>query len=51
MVRTAVKTLTLNAYAISLPAVHQFVCSRPAAAYFYGLAAYISEQCQVGRLF
>jgi hypothetical protein len=48
MVRTAVKTLTLNVYAIPLPSVQQFVASRPAAAYFSQLAAYIAEQCQVG---
>lgn len=47
MVRTAVKTLTLNVYAIPLPAVHQFVTSRPASAYFVELAAYIAEQCRV----
>lgn len=47
MVRTAVKTLTLNVYAIPLPAVQQFVTSRPAAGYFSELATYIAEQCQV----
>ena len=47
MVRTAVKTLTLNVYAIPLPAVHEFVTSRPASAYFVELAAYIAEQCRV----
>ena len=47
MVRTAVKTLTLNVYAIPLPAVQRFVASRPAAAYFSELATYIAEQCQV----
>lgn len=52
MVRTAVKTLTLNVYAIPLPAVHEFVASRPASAYFVELAAYIAEQCRVrGLLF
>jgi protein CLEC16A len=47
MVRTAVKTLTLNVYAIPLPAVHGFVTSRPASAYFVELASYIAEQCRV----
>ena len=47
MVRTAVKTLTLNVYGIRLPAVQRFVASRPASAYFTQLAAYIAEQCQV----
>ena len=47
MVRTAVKTLTLNVYAIPLPAVHEFVTARPAAAYFVELAAYVTEQCRV----
>ncbi len=48
MVRTAVKTLTLNVYGIPLPAVQQFVTSRPAAAYFSELATFLAEQCQVG---
>lgn len=48
MVRTAVKTLTLNVYGIPLPAVQRFVTSRPAAAYFAELATFIAEQCQVG---
>lgn len=48
MVRTAVKTLTLNVYGIRLPAVQRFVTSRPAAAYLAELATYIAEQCQVG---
>ena len=47
MVRTAVKTLTLNVYAIRTPAVQAFVASRPAAAYFTELATYVAEQCQV----
>lgn len=47
MVRTAVKTLTLNVYAIPLPAVQQFVTTGPAAAYFAELATYLAEQCQV----
>ncbi|KAL4427887.1 hypothetical protein ABPG75_001976 [Micractinium tetrahymenae] len=47
MVRTAVKTLTLNVYGIPLPAVQQFVTSRPASAYFVELATFIGEQCQV----
>lgn len=46
MVRTAVKTLTLNVYAIRLPAVQAFVACRPAASYFAELATYIGEQCQ-----
>ena len=49
MVRTAVKTLTLNVYAIPLPAVQQFVTSPPAAAYFAELAAHVAEQCRVRR--
>ena len=48
MVRTAVKTLTLNVFAIPLPAVHAFVAARPSAAYFAELATYVAEQCQVG---
>lgn len=47
MVRTAVKTLTLNVFAIPLPSVQAFVASPPAARYFGELAAYIGEQCQV----
>lgn len=47
MVRTAVKTLTLNVYGIPLPAVQQFVASPPAATYFIELATYVAEQCQV----
>ena len=47
MGRTAVKTLTLNVFAIPLPAVHAFVAARPAAAYFAELATYVAEQCQV----
>lgn len=48
MVRTAVKTLTLNVYGIPLPAVQRFVTSRPASAYFVELATFVAEQCQVG---
>lgn len=47
MVRTAVKTLTLNVYAIPLPAVQRFVTQRPACGYLEELGAYVAEQCQV----
>ena len=47
MVRTAVKTLTLNVFGIPLPVVQQFVTSRPASHYFSELATYVAEQCQV----
>ncbi|KDD74198.1 hypothetical protein H632_c1496p0, partial [Helicosporidium sp. ATCC 50920] len=45
MVRAAVKTLTLNVYAIRSPQVCAFVTSYPPAAYFADLATYVCEQC------
>ncbi|GAB4821885.1 hypothetical protein N2152v2_008931 [Parachlorella kessleri] len=47
MVRTAVKTLTLNVYAIPLPAVQHFVTQPTASNYLQELVAYMAEQCQV----
>ena len=47
MVRTAVKTLTLNVYAIPLPAVQHFVTQPTASNYLQELGAYMAEQCQV----
>lgn len=46
MVRTAVKTLTLNVYAIPLPAVQRFVTQPPAASYLEELGVCLAEQCQ-----
>ena len=49
MVRTAVKTLTLNVFGIPLPAVQRFVTQPPASAYLEQLGALLAEQCQVAR--
>lgn len=45
MVRAAVKTLTLNVYAIPLPALHAYLTAPPAAGYLDSLATYLAEQC------
>jgi hypothetical protein len=47
MVRTAVRTLTLNVYSIPDAAVQSFVSSSPASNYFTELAIRIAELCQV----
>lgn len=46
MVRAAVKTLTLNVYAIPLPSLRAFVTTPPAAAYFAQLAGYGADACR-----
>ncbi|KFM23272.1 Protein CLEC16A [Auxenochlorella protothecoides] len=43
MVRAAVKTLTLNVYAIPLPALHAYLTAPPAAGYLDSLATYLAE--------
>lgn len=45
MVRAAVKTLTLNVYAVALPEVHAVVTSPPVASYLSTLAALLAAQC------
>jgi hypothetical protein len=46
-VRAAVRTLTLNLYAIEAPGVQAFLAGPQAAAYFTDLGAYMTERCQV----
>ena len=45
MVRTAVRTLTLNVYSIPLPSLQRFLCSPPMSSYFTRLAKLAVEQC------
>jgi hypothetical protein len=48
-VRAAVRTLTLNLYAIESPEVQAFLAGPQSAAYFTDLGAYMTERCQVMR--
>lgn len=45
--RAAVRTLTLNMYAIEAPAVQAHLAG-PASAYFSDLGAHMTDRCQVG---
>ena len=45
-VRAAVRTLTLNTYAIEAPAVQAYLAG-PAASYFSDLGAHMTDRCQV----
>jgi len=45
MVRAAVKTLTLNVFAIQLPSLRQFLSSSPADVFYERLATYTAERC------
>lgn len=47
MVRTAVRTLTLNVYSVSEVVVQDFVVAKPANNYFSELAILAAEHCQV----
>ena len=46
LVRAAVRTLTLNVYAIPDPAIQRFVTSPPASAYFGEVASFMAAQAQ-----
>jgi hypothetical protein len=48
-VRAAVRTLTLNLYALEAPGVQAFLAGPQAAPYFTDLGAYMTERCQVGH--
>lgn len=47
MVRTAVRTLTLNVFSIKESLVQDFVVAKPANNYFSEIAILAAEQCQV----
>ena len=47
-VRAAVRTLTLNLYALEAPGVQAFLAGPQAAPYFTDLGVYMTERCQVG---
>lgn len=47
--RAAVRTLTLNLYAIDEPEVQAFLAGPAAAPYFTDLGAYVTDRCQVGH--
>ena len=46
-VRAAVRTLTLNMYAIEAPGVQAYLAGS-AASYFSDLGAHMTDRCQVG---
>lgn len=47
--RAAVRTLTLNLYALAAPGVQAFLAGPQAAPYFTDLGVYMTERCQVGH--
>lgn len=45
--RAAVRTLTLNVYALGSAEVQAFLAAEPSASYFTQLGAYMAESCKV----